>query len=50
MIIDYNGKILAYEEYNEAILTINLDKKAQIEHRKKFSFLASQDRFTLHLE
>jgi omega-amidase len=50
MIIDYNGRILAHEEYNEAILYEILDKNAQIKHREKFNFLASQDKFTLHLE
>ncbi|WP_150466993.1 amidohydrolase [Francisella sp. SYW-9] len=49
MIINYNGDILAHEEYKEAILTANLSKKDQQEHRKAFSFLASQDKFTLHL-
>lgn len=49
MIINYNGDTLAHEEYKEAILTANLSKKAQQEHRQAFNFLASQDNFTLHL-
>ncbi|AIT10043.1 carbon-nitrogen hydrolase [Candidatus Francisella endociliophora] len=49
MIIDYNGDILAHEEYKESVLAAELDKNKQEEHREKFNFLASQDSFTLHL-
>ncbi|AJC48680.1 amidohydrolase [Allofrancisella guangzhouensis] len=49
MIIDYNGGILAYEEYKEAILIAELNRNEQIQHREKFNFLACQDNFTLHL-
>ncbi|QEO57371.1 amidohydrolase [Francisella marina] len=49
MIIDYNGDVLAHDEYKETILTATLDKNKQQEHRDKFNFLASQDKFTLHL-
>ncbi|MED7788480.1 amidohydrolase [Francisella sp. 19X1-34] len=49
MIINYNGDILAHQEYQEAILTATLNKKEQQKHREAFNFLASQDSFTLHL-
>ncbi|QIV96343.1 putative amidohydrolase [Allofrancisella inopinata] len=49
MIIDYNGKILAQNEYEETVLIAELNKNNQIQHREKFNFLASQDNFTLHL-
>ena len=49
MIVDYNGEVLAHEEYKESILIADLNKKSMIEHREKFNFLMSQDEFTLHL-
>lgn len=49
MIIDYNGDVLAHEEYKETVQTATLDKNKQQEHRNRFNFLASQDNFTLHL-
>ncbi|KEI34638.1 omega amidase [Francisella sp. W12-1067] len=49
MIVDYNGGILAYQEYKETVLIAELNKDKQIQHREKFNFLASQDNFTLQL-
>lgn len=49
MIIDYNGDIIAHNDYQETVLAGKLDKSAQEEHRKKFNFLISQDKFTLDL-
>ncbi|QLE78750.1 amidohydrolase [Francisella sp. Scap27] len=50
MIIDYNGDVLTHQEFIETILYADLNKNTQIEHREKFNFLKSQDKFTLHLE
>ncbi|CAG46050.1 Carbon-nitrogen hydrolase [Francisella tularensis subsp. tularensis FSC198] len=49
MIIDYNGDILAHQEFKQATLSATLDKNKQLQHRSKFNFLASQDKFTLHI-
>lgn len=49
MIIDYNGDVLAHKDFDETVLYGNLDKKYQLDHREKFNFLASQDKFTLDL-
>ncbi|GAB4221718.1 MAG: amidohydrolase [Francisella sp.] len=49
MIIDYNGDILAHQEFTPAVLYAVLDKEKQLQYREKFNFLASQDKFTLHL-
>ena len=35
--------------HQETVLYATLDKNSQIEHREKFNFLVSQDKFTLHL-
>lgn len=49
MVMDYNGDTLAYKDFDETVLYATLDKNTQNEHREKLNFLASQDKFTLHL-
>lgn len=48
-VIDFNGDVIHHNNNDETILISILDKELQLEHRKRFNFLESQDSFTLKM-